>query len=370
MDTSTMNSQSNFDHLIDSIYDAGASPEQWPSVLCSIASAAGAQGGVVFGFSNSRGLVFEYNGALDPHCADIFKSRHTNNAWVQGMAQRPKNQLVVSDSLIRRRRLMQTDFYDEVLKPQQIAHGALATLTAGNDIEIQFSVQKLIKYGTFNTGELTTLRRLLPHVRRAMGVSLRLAPGHHRALSSAITDLFGCAAFTLNAGGETVEANARARQLALDGSLPLSRSGLRLSDPSEHRRFIAAVREVQVGAALRFRVLTQGPNRFEYACAALDTGKVLPCGQASMSPGAVLVLLSATHNVPAPGFLGAKRLTSAEWRVANAAASGISNAEIARNLDVSLNTVKTHLRRVYLKLDVRRQSGLIILLNRTGQELQ
>jgi len=57
-------------------------------------------------------------------------------------------------------------------------------------------------------------------------------------------------------------------------------------------------------------------------------------------------------------------LTVAERRVATIAASGISNAEIAGVLGISLNTVKTHLRRVYSKLDVKRQSELVLRLNR------
>jgi DNA-binding CsgD family transcriptional regulator len=57
-------------------------------------------------------------------------------------------------------------------------------------------------------------------------------------------------------------------------------------------------------------------------------------------------------------------LTVAERRVAAIAASGLSNAEIASVLAVSLNTVKTHLRRVYSKLDVKRQSELVLRLNR------
>ncbi|WP_354697749.1 AAA family ATPase [Paraconexibacter sp. AEG42_29] len=46
------------------------------------------------------------------------------------------------------------------------------------------------------------------------------------------------------------------------------------------------------------------------------------------------------------------RLTVAELRVARAAAGGASNAEIAASLHLSANTVATHLRRVYAKLEI------------------
>jgi DNA-binding CsgD family transcriptional regulator len=46
------------------------------------------------------------------------------------------------------------------------------------------------------------------------------------------------------------------------------------------------------------------------------------------------------------------QLTDAEARVAELAAEGLSNAEIARRLYLSINTVQTHLKRVYAKLGI------------------
>jgi DNA-binding CsgD family transcriptional regulator len=362
--------ETHCDHLIDAIYDAGACPEHWPSVLSSIASTCNGLGAIVFGFSKSRGLVFEYNGALDPVCANIFKMRHTNNAWVQGMAQRPRNQLVVSDSLIKKRHLMQSTFFDEVLKPQHIAHGALASLVAGDDIEIQFSVQKSFQKGTFATHEIITLKRLLPHVRRALGVTLRLSPKHSGERMSALTDQFGCAALTLNRRGELVEANARAWQLVQAGSLSLFKKGLQLSCPSDRLLFLRAMKDVLSGVPMRTIVLNEGQNRIELVCAALQP-RYSQCGINDHDPASVLLLIkplmAVRHSVEKfPPIQVEGSLTNAEWRVTNAAVSGISKIEIARSLGVSLNTVKTHLRRIYHKLDVKRQSELIILLNRTG----
>jgi hypothetical protein len=83
------------EQLIDEIYDAGARPDRWPATLWHLASAVGAEGAVMFGFSRSRGLMLEHNGSLDPGSAANFKARHLNNAWVQGMAQRPTDYLVL-----------------------------------------------------------------------------------------------------------------------------------------------------------------------------------------------------------------------------------------------------------------------------------
>ncbi|HEX2118685.1 MAG TPA: helix-turn-helix transcriptional regulator, partial [Acidimicrobiales bacterium] len=52
-------------------------------------------------------------------------------------------------------------------------------------------------------------------------------------------------------------------------------------------------------------------------------------------------------------------LTSAERRVARLAAAGHSNAEIARLLFLSVNTVETHLKRVYAKLGLSSRRELM-----------
>ena len=64
-------------------------------------------------------------------------------------------------------------------------------------------------------------------------------------------------------------------------------------------------------------------------------------------------------------LLGGAALTASELRVAQLAASGASNAEIAQSLFVSLKTVETHLAHTYAKFGLagagsrRRLAGLL-----------
>lgn len=57
-------------------------------------------------------------------------------------------------------------------------------------------------------------------------------------------------------------------------------------------------------------------------------------------------------------------LTTAESRVALGLFEGKDASDVARELDISVTTVRTHIRRIFAKTDVRRQTELIRLLAR------
>jgi DNA-binding CsgD family transcriptional regulator len=63
---------------------------------------------------------------------------------------------------------------------------------------------------------------------------------------------------------------------------------------------------------------------------------------------------------------GADALTPSERRVAELAASGLTNRRIAQELFVTTATVETHLRHAFRKLDVRSRGELESALGRSG----
>ena len=74
------------------------------------------------------------------------------------------------------------------------------------------------------------------------------------------------------------------------------------------------------------------------------------------------LLLAGGRPRPATGA-GLGALTPAERRVADLAASGATNREIARRLYLSPKTIEMHLRSAYRKLDLRGRDGLATALH-------
>lgn len=76
--------------------------------------------------------------------------------------------------------------------------------------------------------------------------------------------------------------------------------------------------------------------------------------------------LTQRRHAPAPGFerndaaVRSLGLTPRECEILELLASGRSTKEIARQLEISPNTAKTHLAKVYQKLEVQRRTQAIL----------
>jgi DNA-binding CsgD family transcriptional regulator len=126
-------------------------------------------------------------------------------------------------------------------------------------------------------------------------------------------------------------------------------------------------------------ILAASPARLEHARALTDLGSALrrTRHRADARPvlrdaielatrcGAQALVERAWHELRATGarprkqvFTGADALTASERRVADMAASGMTNREIAQDLFVTAKTVETHLRQTYMKLDIKSRDQL------------
>jgi DNA-binding CsgD family transcriptional regulator len=135
-------------------------------------------------------------------------------------------------------------------------------------------------------------------------------------------------------GGETVSIDGLSEAVEV-----LERSPARL----EQARALT-----DLGAALR------RANRRRDARGALKEGLELAqrCGARALVERARTELRAAGGRSSDPYAAGAKQLTASERRVAELAAEGRSNPEIAQGLFVTRKTVETHLGRVYRKLGI------------------
>jgi DNA-binding NarL/FixJ family response regulator len=104
------------------------------------------------------------------------------------------------------------------------------------------------------------------------------------------------------------------------------------------------------------------------AQALAEAVRVVAAGDAMLSPSVTRRLLGAFARAGprAPGRVQVERLTERETEVLTLVARGRSNAEIAQDLVVAEQTVKTHIGRILTKLGLRDRTQAAVHSYETG----
>jgi DNA-binding CsgD family transcriptional regulator len=138
-----------------------------------------------------------------------------------------------------------------------------------------------------------------------------------------------------------------------DGSVDVLRDAVTVLEPTparlEHARAL-----VDLGSALR------RSNQRSEARDYLARGQEIAhhCGADALVQRAHIELAATGARPRTIALRGAEALTPSERRVAELAAGGLSNRDVAQALFVSTKTVETHLGRVYRKLAVTGRADL------------
>ncbi len=100
----------------------------------------------------------------------------------------------------------------------------------------------------------------------------------------------------------------------------------------------------------------------------LQAIRTVAAGHALLAPSVTRRLIEAYTSQPEvrPAPEAIAELTDREREVLRLVAAGLSNAEIAENLQLSPLTAKTHISRILAKLDVRDRVQLVVLAYETG----
>ena len=122
-----------------------------------------------------------------------------------------------------------------------------------------------------------------------------------------------------------------------------------------------------------YRALRAGASGFllkRTPAATLVEGiRVIADGDALLAPSVTRRLIDQFAHTPEPDKPVAealKALSERELEVLTLVAKGLSNSECAEQLFLSEGTVKTHVKRIYTKLDLRDRTQAVIFAYQTG----
>lgn len=225
----------------------------------------------------------------------------------------------------------------------------------------------------FGPAERAVWERLLPHVKRAL--NLRQGINQDKRVNSVYSQAMGqlmVGVIVLDEHGQVVECNAMgAAILQANDGLRTSSGQLEASYPTDNRKLQRLIRDVLVPAAHREVAVTEamsitrpsGKVNWGLVVQAITPdewteGKHRPC---------VAVFVRDAEGKSYPPVRLAQQLfqlTPAETALAIELANGLSLEEAAEALNIRRNTARAHLRSIFSKTGVRRQTELVrIFLN-------
>lgn len=261
-------------------------------------------------------------------------------------------------------------FYREQCRPFGMFHFMGANIRVRADAVYPFWLGRSEKDGPFGDGDRAACASLLPHLRRALELQLGLERDRSlgRLHGQAVADLM-IGIIVLGDRGRVCERNAVA-----DGILRL-RDGLRLAgdrleaaSPRDDARLQQMIREQLTGESRSIvpAAISVGrpSGRSSWSVLAQPIGRDEWSGVDQPAVALFVRDVEGSTNPHAELVQQLFELTQREALLAIHLANGVPIEDAAHTLGIQLTTARAHLRAIFLKIGVRRQTELVrIILN-------
>lgn len=283
-----------------------------------------------------------------------------------------EGEVVTAEELIGKQWLEST-VYQEYLKPLNIRHLLGSDIYTKDGVECRFRVTRSPDARPFTAEDKALVRFLLPHLKRSIQLHVRLDYLEcERQLFAGTVNRMLLGIVSLAPNGEIIEMNQEARRiLAEKDGITLSGNMLSVNGSQEGRELQRMIRQALAG-----KPSGEGPGVVEALSITRPSGrsklgvlvKAIPLGEWSESrrrPAVAVFLRDPESNPVQPSHELVRRLfglTRMEAALALLLAEGYTLDEAAEKMDVRRNTARTHLRSIFCKTGVTRQTMLVRLL--------
>jgi DNA-binding CsgD family transcriptional regulator/PAS domain-containing protein len=361
--------------LIGLIYDCAIEPSRWPEALAEICRATECVSGLILLLDFARSQHrFACTWGLSPDWAQrYFDYSDDFTAFYSRAFSRDicldGEPLLLSQLMPRVGRHGQ-HVYDAWTRPQGLSEMMQTVVLRQQRRLAVFGANRHESAGVPTADQLSIIRLLVPHIRRAVTIIDVLdAKNIEIANLNATLDTFTAGILVVADEARILHANGSARDMltkrepiaAVNGALSVRDTQAR----DELSRAIALARtdEATIGMNGIAVPLRDGKSAVAHVLP-LARGEL----RARLAPQASAAVFITLPTDATPRDVGAVAasfgLTPAETRMLDRLAAGATFREAAEVLDISANTAKTHLARIFSKTGVSRQKDLIALINR------
>lgn len=361
--------------LIDRIYAAAENPQLWDSFLERLAVVVGATvtGFIFEDLESHRSRVHSTLGVPPDLVRQYEEYYASHNAWIAAAGFRlPEGEVLTGTDLLSDADLQKSEYYNDFLRRIDAHHVLTATLLGEKKRLSMVSLLRPKRAGPFGDRSIELLRLLVPHLKRALQLHRRMAGlKSEREAAVEVLDRVPAGVILLDRKGRPVLVNRAGRDIleSSDG-LSLTRDGLAAAASEEAtvlRRLVHDAIEIATGRSVLCDssgtlAVSRPSLRRPYLVFVTPLRSKPP--EADLRPAAAVFVTDPERRVPANGplFKSVYRFTPAEAAVALRLIQGESIEQAAENLEITVNTARTHLKRLFAKTDTNRHRELVRVL--------
>ena len=352
------------DNLIDQIYECSFVPERWADVLDRLAQIIDAPGGALFILGHGTEL-WTSSEKLRKGCERVVSEGWLSRGnFMARIFSTPRAGFITEGDAFTAEELEEEPLWRDWFRPSGFGWGAGTVIQIPTGENIWLSLNRFFKRGPVEPDLIAKLDALRPHLARSLLMAARLQLERARAASETLAAL-GLPALVLNEQGRVLAAN-HLIEATTDLVSWRAHDRVALRDRSADALFRKAIASVDRAEAGVRSFPVRGADE------TLMVGHVVPVRLSARDIFFRSVAVFALTPVAAPQAPPVELvqslfdLTAAEARVARNLAVGQSADDMASDGGVSINTVRTHIRRVLEKTGCGRQAEVVTLLNRVS----
>lgn len=359
--------------LISRIYETAFDPKLWPGVLQEIASYFDAHAGIVLSHPTVATLApISIRLNIPDEGWSIYEQEYwKEDIWVMALKEKGLHRsglITVGEEIVPRRQMVSSRFFNECLRLTETQGLCTTIVTDGNDpfatLPTYFAFFRKPGYDEFEPEPARALMELIaPHVRNALRVFWQLGVERElRGTREKALDAMGFGVLIFDSQGRISYRNTAAREAIEQSGLKMEHDFLSAEDPAVRDRAARAIRLALQGRGTMLRLGIVATDMYWLFVPMTDRAVANAiisnrdwAGRTAMAITSVSKPLGRLEL-----FAVAHGLTPAETRIT----SGLllhegSLGNLAKELRISTNTVRTHLKHIFAKTGCKSQRELI-----------
>lgn len=365
------------DQLIGALYQTVMGDHEWRDVLPRICEAFQASAGGIFvhDFSTGKGVLrHEFN--VPSELQEAYNEKlSAQNPWLCTERCYHENTTSVGEEILPNRELLESIFYRDYLKPQNLFHRLCGVVARRGAETCYVSLLRSPQEGSFCEEDKSALCHLLPHMNRSLKLRKEIQRDRlERENLRELLNFLPIAYLLVDCFGRLHYHNLAAKRMFKRRDALISRGGYLAAaskgDTTKLKRLIAATalgqenqEDESIGTHL---VISRGSDYLPLICVLFPVqGTELYNGEQGNRKVAILAKDLRDEGLYLhEDFTNAFRLTHAEARLVAILKQGHGLFDTAQQLGITKNTARTHMRHIYSKVGANRQADLARLLEK------